>query len=198
MSDNQIAVAVRRGLCRRAFVASIAALCAFAAVGAGADDGLSVARQALRDGLWELARAHARTNASEAEKLIVLESYADEGRWDEVKKALSSWGDGLKSPGFGYYRAMVAGEWDKAAQLLKASGSAAGVDEALMLEADALSRKGDRAKAERLWRAAPAYLPQWSAATKWAWAPRNITRRSTTILPAPFAMARGLRLTYWR
>ena len=153
MSDNQIAVAVRRGLCRRAFVASIAALCAFAAVGAGADDGLSVARQALRDGLWELARAHARTNASEAAKLIVLESYADEGRWDEVKKALSSWGDGLKSPGFGYYRAMVAGEWDKAAQLLKASGSAAGVDEALMLEADALSRKGDRAKAERLWRA---------------------------------------------
>ena len=153
MSDNQIAVAVRRGLCRRAFVASIAALCAFAAVGAGADDGLSVARQALRDGLWELDRAHARTNASEAAKLIVLESYADEGRWDEVKKALSSWGDGLKSPGFGYYRAMVAGEWDKAAQLLKASGSAAGVDEALMLEADALSRKGDRAKAERLWRA---------------------------------------------
>ena len=94
MSDNQIAVAVRRGLCRRAFVASIAALCAFAAVGAGADDGLSVARQALRDGLWELARAHARTNASEAAKLIVLESYADEGRWDEVKKALSSWDAG--------------------------------------------------------------------------------------------------------
>lgn len=116
-------------------------------------DDLSVARQALRDGLWEVARAHASADAGEEAKLIVLESYANEGRWDEVKESLAKWGEGLKSPGFGYYRAMVAGDWARAVELLKAGGSAAGAEEALMLEADALSRLGDRAKAERLWRA---------------------------------------------
>ena len=127
---------------------------AFAAVAmsAAAVDDLSVARQALRDGLWEVARAHAGTGESEEAKLIVLESYANEGRWQDVEKLLSMWGDSLKSPGFGYYRAMVAGDWAQAVKLLKDGGSAAGAEEAMMLEADALSRMGDRIRAERLWR----------------------------------------------
>ena len=127
---------------------------AFAAVAmsAAAVDDLSVARQALRDGLWEVARAHAGTGDSEEAKLIVLESYANEGRWQDVEKLLSMWGDSLKSPGFGYYRAMVAGDWAQAVKLLKDGGSAAGAEEAMMLEADALSRMGDRIRAERLWR----------------------------------------------
>lgn len=134
--------------CRLSLVAALA----FAAMSAAAVDDLSVARQALRDGLWEVARAHANTSAGEEAKLIVLESYANEGRWQDVEKALSKWGDSLKSPGFGYYRAMVAGDWAQAVELLKAGGSAAGAEEAMMLEADALSRMGDRVKAERLWR----------------------------------------------
>ena len=98
---------------------------AFAAVAmsAAAVDDLSVARQALRDGLWEVARAHAGTGESEEAKLIVLESYANEGRWQDVEKLLSMWGDSLKSPGFGYYRAMVAGDWAQAVKLLKDGGA---------------------------------------------------------------------------
>ncbi len=45
---------------------------------------LEVAREALRDGLWEVARTHAAQVDSPEAKEIVLESYAREKRWDKV------------------------------------------------------------------------------------------------------------------
>ena len=52
---------------------------------ATAADGLSIAKEALRDGLWEIARTHAGTNDAEEARLIVLESLAGEGKWDEIQ-----------------------------------------------------------------------------------------------------------------
>ena len=37
---------------------------------------LDVAREALRDGLWEIARTHAAKVEGDAAKLVILESYA--------------------------------------------------------------------------------------------------------------------------
>ena len=52
----------------------------FVAAGrAAAAEELSIAKEALRDGLWEIARAHAGTSDTEEARLVVLESLAGEG-----------------------------------------------------------------------------------------------------------------------
>ena len=97
--------------------------CCFAAHAA---DELSIAREALSDGLWEVARAHASGIITNDEaKLVVLESWAGEGKRDEIAKALGEWKD-AKGPAFDYYRAVVASNHVAAAKILKDSGSVAG------------------------------------------------------------------------
>ena len=85
-------------------VAALASL----AVCAGADD-MAVVRSALRDGLWETARHHAKDAASAGNteaRLAILESFASEDRWDDVKATLAGWADS-KDSRFDYYRAVV-------------------------------------------------------------------------------------------
>lgn len=126
---------------------------ALIALGGLRADELDVARQALRDGLWDIARQHAATQACDAARLIVLESYAGEGRWDEVGKALERYAD-VKGGAFDYYRAVSAGDHARALRLLASSGDPAATAEARMYEADRLSKAGDLEGARRLWRVA--------------------------------------------
>lgn len=112
---------------------------------------LDVARSALRDGLWEVARTHALAAGGDEAKKVILESYAAEGRWDEVGRMLALWTQ-AKGPVFDYYRAAAAGDFAKAVSILRAEGATAIFPDAKMLEADVLERSGDRKGAEKLWR----------------------------------------------
>ena len=77
---------------------------------------LDVAREALRDGLWEVARAHAGNLPDDpVARAVVAESLAREGKWKELLEALESW----KNPdedNFVYYRALALVETGKASQ----------------------------------------------------------------------------------
>ena len=118
-----------------------------------ASDDLDVARQALRDGLWSVARAHAaKAGDGEEARLVQLESWAAEGKWDEVAKALGSWSD-TQSAAFEYYRAVLRGDFVEAARILKAGGSAAGLVYAQLYEAERRAKRGDASGAQALWRA---------------------------------------------
>ena len=137
----------------KALLVATFAMCCFAA---HAEDELSIAREALRDGLWDVARAHASGIATNDEaKLVVLESWAGEGKRDEIAKALGGWQD-AKGPAFDYYRAIVASNHVAAAKILKDSGSVAGVLEARLMEAADLAKSGARTTAESLWRSVAA------------------------------------------
>ena len=136
---------------RAAVVVAVSAAVLHIASALAADD-LDIARQALRDGLWEVARAHAGRADSETARQVILESYASEGKWDEVKAALESWGGASPNPAFGYYRAVVEGRMEDAAAILKANGSVAGPSEAKMMEADLFVRRSLPKEAEKLWR----------------------------------------------
>lgn len=113
---------------------------------------LDVAREALRDGFWAVARAHAaKAGDGEAARLVQLESWAVEGKWGAVSNALERWAD-AQGAAFDYYRAVVRGDHAAAARLLAAGGSSAGAAQALLYEADRLARAGDEAGAKTLWR----------------------------------------------
>ena len=127
-------------------------LLAAAAPAAAADD-LSVARQALRDGLWDVARAHAeKAGDVDAARLVRLESLAADGKWTSVSNALAGWAD-AKGAAFDYYRAVARGDLDAAAALLKSGGTPEGVVQARLHEAGCRARAGDRSGAESVWRA---------------------------------------------
>lgn len=132
----------------------VAVLCLLSAVaGASVGDALAVAREALRDGLWSIARAHAvQAGDSEESRLVQLESWAAEGNWSAVSNALVRWTD-AHGAAFDYYRAAVRGDETAAARLLAAGGSSEGLAQARLLEADRLAHTGDVAGAEALWRA---------------------------------------------
>ena len=132
----------------------VLAIFAFAAAlfAAHAADDLSVAREALRDGLWDVARRHAAgADTNDVAKLVVLESWAGEGRRDEIAAALERW-KGAKGPTFDYYRAVVASNHVAAAKALKDGGSVEGLLEARLMEASELAKSGARAAAEAIWR----------------------------------------------
>ena len=136
---------------------ALAASAALLAATCAADE-LSVAREALRDGLWDVARTHASAAGiatNDAAKLVVLESWAGEGKREEIAKALEGW-KGAKGPGFDYYRAVAAGDHAAAAKILKGGGSVAGILEAKLMEASELAKSGARAAAESIWRAVAA------------------------------------------
>ena len=59
---------------------------------AASDNELDVAREAMRDGLWSVARAHAvRAGDGDESRLVQLESWAAEGNWAAVSNALARW-----------------------------------------------------------------------------------------------------------
>ena len=112
---------------------------------------LAIAREALRDGLWEVARLHAGRDGSDDGRLVILESFAGEGKWQDVEKTLAGWAD-RRGEGFDYYRAVVKGDLAAATELLRKGGSREGLVEADLHEADALVQAGRRAEAEGIWR----------------------------------------------
>ena len=116
-----------------------------------AADELSVAKEALRDGLWEIARVHVSTNASDEARLVILESLAGEGKWDEIGKRLAGWKN-AKGDGFDYYRAVVKGDHAGAMEILKRGGSSEGVVQAKLCEAETLAKAGKTDQANGIWR----------------------------------------------
>jgi len=134
----------------RFLAALLFALAAVGLVSASTND-LDIARQALRDGLWEIARTHASRDASDAARLVVLESLAGEGRWDAIGKTLAGWKD-AQGEGFDYYRAIAKGDHAAAMSILRKGGSAEGRAEATLYEAEELAKSGRREDAEALWR----------------------------------------------
>ena len=127
-------------------------LCLLSSVLVAQDDELAVAREALRDGLWDVARAHAgRAIGQSSAKLIVLESLAGEGKWEAVGETLKKWPN-EKGNAFDYYRAVVKGDHAAAAELLKKGGSADGAVEARLYEAESLARSGKSDLARQIWR----------------------------------------------
>lgn len=98
---------------------AIAFLVSAAVCAAGEVD---VAREALRDGLWEVARTHAARIDSPEARAIVLESYGREGRWDDLLKTLGSWSDDGGEL-FAYYRALALVETGRPHDAEKALGA---------------------------------------------------------------------------
>lgn len=128
-------------------ILSAFALSAFA----GQPSDLDVARAALRDGLWQVARLHAAAAGGDEARLVILESYASEGRWDDVKAELATAAVPTNSAAFAYYQAVVDNRLAAAAECLKASGSQAGLAEAKMLEADLCLKRADLPAAKACW-----------------------------------------------
>jgi TolA-binding protein len=118
---------------------------------AAASNELDVARSALREGFWDIARLHASKVYGNEARLITLESWASEGKWDEVKKLLNVWKD-VTGAAFDYYRAAASGARGQAAKILAAAGVEPAVAAAKMIEAEELEKAGDRQAAEKLWR----------------------------------------------
>ncbi len=85
-----------------------AAAASFAALLSGAGE-LDVAREALRDGLWEVARTHASKLEGDEAAVLVLESYAREGRWEDALKTIDSGGP-HSGGAFSYYKALALAE----------------------------------------------------------------------------------------
>ena len=117
---------------------------------AGLDD-LSIARQALRDGVWHVAREHGRQVPGDEGRLIVLESFASENRWDDVRRELANIPPASTNIAFSYYRAVCDGDLQTAIRSLREAGSQAGEAESRMLEADLRLRLGDKDGARKLW-----------------------------------------------
>ena len=131
-----------------------AVLCCCAALAVGlsaAADELAVAKAALRDGLWDIARRHAAAAKGDEPKAVVLASFANEGRWDDLRKTLDGWKD-AKGPVFDYYRAVLSADAAGVVRILRASGEPEALAEALLVEADLHVRGDRRADAERVWR----------------------------------------------
>lgn len=118
--DEKPAFAFGNGLYGGTRVRAIPSLLVFLASVACFAGELDIARQALRDGLWDVARNHAGKSDSPQARILEIESFAREGNW----KALL---DTLKSPRYpdceplAYYRALAlfnSGETDNAAEAL--------------------------------------------------------------------------------
>ena len=93
-------------------------LLATAALAAGTPP---VSCAALRDGLWSIARTHARELAPNEARLVTLESYANEQRWQDIIKEIDGWGDAA-TPSFAFYRAFALaklGKVDEAISILE-------------------------------------------------------------------------------
>lgn len=112
---------------------------------------LEIAREALRDGLWSVARAHAAKDGGEEARRLILESYAREGDWREMGRTLAGWTNAVGAV-YDYYRAAAAGDYFKALKILRDTGLAGADADTKMFEADMLLKAGERKAAEKLWR----------------------------------------------
>lgn len=143
----------------RRFAGILSVLAALALGGAGrAAEEIDIAREALRDGLWDVARSHAAQSETREAKLIVLESYAREDDWAALARAL----DGFDAAGgtgddeaFVYYRALaLAGTGAKADAGAMLAGAAFKSSEYRALAAGLRARlavdAGDKALALKL------------------------------------------------
>ena len=54
------------------------------ALSSASGDELVIAREALRDGLWDVARTHAAKSEDPAARVVIAESFAREGKWKEL------------------------------------------------------------------------------------------------------------------
>ena len=109
-------------------------------------DEIDVARQALRDGLWEVARTHARKAEGDIAKAVVLESFAREGRWSDVLSTVDAYGKS-DVPEFLYYKAAAlyqTGSHDAARRLLESADFSRGAfaADATLLHAAVLRQEG--------------------------------------------------------
>ena len=95
------------------------AICFMASMEAFGDE-LAVAREALRDGLWDVSRAHAAKSGDPSARDVIAESFAREGKWKELLEAMEEW----KNPEderLVYFRALAlveTGKNDQAGYLL--------------------------------------------------------------------------------
>ena len=80
---------------------------------------LEVAKEALRDGLWEVARLNAAKVDSDEARLVVLESYAREKKWNSLLKAFDGF-IGVDGDGFVYYQALALAELGRLDEARKA------------------------------------------------------------------------------
>ena len=108
---------------------------------------LDVARNALRDGLWDVARTHAaKVEGSEA-RLLTVESYAREGRWEDVLKTLDALPDET-GDGFVYYRALALARLERIGAAADLLATHAFADEAYvrssLLQGADLARRADK------------------------------------------------------
>lgn len=83
-------------------ILSILVVASLPAVRAAGD--VETAKAALRDGLWEVARAQTAGLEGGDARLVTLETYAREGRWEDVLATLSQWRD-AGEPAFALYKA---------------------------------------------------------------------------------------------
>ena len=115
---------------------------------------IDVAKAALRDGLFEVARRHADVSQDDEARLVILESHAREGHWDAVLAALDNWGN-PEGNVYAYYRIAAyvkTGKFDSARRLLAASdftGSSFAAGAALLAAETALA-SANSAQALRL------------------------------------------------
>ena len=93
----------------------LASLAAFGDELAVFGDELDIARGALREGLWDVARAHAAKSEDPAARVVIVESYAREGKWKELLDAIEGWNN-PEDEQLVYYRALALAETGKMAQ----------------------------------------------------------------------------------
>ena len=121
---------------------------------ASASNEISIARQALRDGLWDVARQHAGNAGNGEGLLILLESFARGGKWDEVLSVAGSQ-DGAARQEIAYYRALALYKTGRGKDAADVLAAAQFEDESYRilgkrLEAMVASEQGDSARAVRL------------------------------------------------
>ena len=75
-------------------------------------DELTIARKALREGLWDVARTHAAKSEDPAARVVIVESFAREGKWKELLEAIEGWGN-PEDEQLIYYRALALVETGK-------------------------------------------------------------------------------------
>ena len=105
---------------------SSAAICALLSASIRADE-IGIAREALRDGLWEVARNHAAAAGGIESKEIVAESFAREEKWRDLLERFGAKGE-EQSDTLDYYRALAfhkTGEDSKALGILEKMDKAA-------------------------------------------------------------------------
>ena len=172
----------------RILTVSVLCLLSFVLPAAETND-LAISRQALRDGLWEVARAHAGATTNDLSRLVVLESMAGEGNWKEISRLLGEWKD-ARGEGFDYYRAVARGDHAAAMAILRKGGSREGVIEADLFEADELAKTGNREAAEKIWRGIAAD----TNASKRAFALASVNLMDVTLLRRAYSEADSVAL----